>query len=304
MTTSPTDQSGPDASESAGDSVSSLLPAELLLSVLSLCCPISRLPSTCRALSASLSPGSQPQRIWFQHLAQQVIFRNPEHNPKVVNWCYSPELPHHSNNERYPSIAQIESPMSYYLKASIPADGRSIFRGGCASGLAPEPGSQLPATIFTKDFVQVLFSSAGPFAKFQRHNVETDLVAMLERIRPDEIFDDDGSGQPAFARTWHLIPDAFLLATFFIRTSQLDLLHVTLTHLRSLFPTLGAASAPFQIWSRLMLDNRTSVLAWLSNITAHSDLSMTYPTFLCSIGRYLPFKSFHACLPTRATHQP
>ncbi|ORZ35545.1 hypothetical protein BCR44DRAFT_40121 [Catenaria anguillulae PL171] len=226
-------------------------------------------------------------------------------------------------NEQYPRVAQIQSHLSFYLKARVPplpdiADLPKDWHP-FAAGIAPpwpnseSSGMSAAPSMLSARFIDWLFGKKGPFrwdAAERRADSDFDVVAELRKMRKRELDkeaymsgeddefddeslyaldsdDDDDPDRWQAAPNWRLLPDALLLAHFFIRTTQLDLLERTLVHLQSALPTLATASAPVSVWSFCMLDNRTLLRYSLSELASPSEEpSITYPTFLCLLALF------------------
>ncbi|ORZ30564.1 hypothetical protein BCR44DRAFT_40074 [Catenaria anguillulae PL171] len=213
-------------SKQAQQPMSSIVPEELLLDILSLCRPVAHLPATCQTLQASFAvPAKQPHRIWLQRQQHNLIFQSHEYARYVTKILVQ---------ERPLRRAIMVSPVSFYLKAAT----RKF-----APLVAADPGTQpSPATVLSASCIEWLFSQVGPFQNLRRQGSRVDLLSELQRARAD-LFASD-----APALTWRLVPDSLLLAAYFIRMSQLDLLQATLVHLRSLLPNLGKTLATYRDW--------------------------------------------------------
>ncbi|ORZ30543.1 hypothetical protein BCR44DRAFT_64552 [Catenaria anguillulae PL171] len=271
------------------DSPYALLPAELWLNILSLCQPSPRLPATCHlTLNAFGTPGSPTHRTWatWAHL---VIFLNPEFDPKVVNTSYnSPAKKCRDANLSYSWVAQIESRLSYYLKALAPSAIGGAYR--VATGMAPQQAApNARPTMLTQDFIEWLLGFHGPLGgRHGRADGRLDIVAEMRAIRNERSFVTSGLDRGTLEfPNWQPLCDALLLTHFFIRTSQFDLLQQTLTHVLNRYPSLATISAPISLWSHFMIDNRSHLLSDLSTLVLfHKDPSVSYPTFLCLLASF------------------
>ncbi|ORZ26834.1 hypothetical protein BCR44DRAFT_28394 [Catenaria anguillulae PL171] len=291
------------------DSPISMLPVEIILDILSLCDASSRLPATSRVTAAEFfRVGAQPHRVW----SHRLVFHNPQCDPQLVRASASLDANRGLEMNAWArQVAQIQSHFANYLKLHVPAaEGRFGFAGGMAPpALGGDPGNvveragkQGSKTMVTAEFVEWLFRHP------QAVVAGMDLVLKLIRIReksltemfptPEEVGESDGTGTmhvpsapPPASSTGvasstapkrQLLPDALLLVHFFIRTTQLDLLQLTLTRLHTRFPSLATIRLPFSMWSHFMLDNRADLrFRLLSFVQSHHDPDMTYPAFLC-----------------------
>ncbi|ORZ37125.1 hypothetical protein BCR44DRAFT_38015, partial [Catenaria anguillulae PL171] len=271
------------SSNTAMNTPHSLLPVELQLDVFALCHPSIHLPASSRTAFAAFSEGkSRVLDAWLR----RIIFLDPQYDPRIVNRGNSPAQLNHKANAQFElagqqhSVAQIESHVAYFLKANVPAEEGW---GGWAAALAPNPGDAPPVAppVITKSLLEWLFHRKNHADRAITN--EPDLVAELDRIRAE-------FGQPVQSSSWQVLPDALLLVSFFIRTSQIDLLHFSLDFLLSRFPFLGTTAAHFTLWSHFMLDNRIGLRSKLRDLANRTqgipNLTMTYPTFLCLLALF------------------
>ncbi|ORZ38303.1 hypothetical protein BCR44DRAFT_60029 [Catenaria anguillulae PL171] len=283
----------------------SILPHELWFVIFSLCKSTSHLPAAFR--SDLFKPGALPYRIW----THRIVFIDRNLYPSAGR--LSPTYRHGQLNSWYPSVAQIGSPVAHHLR------GQSERLLEASQGKTAATTSSL----VTKPLVDWLFSPSGSFGQqhqWYKDEQTWDWIAELQLVRDrlefgalseqDDEDDDDGnewsdsifpmhpaagpfpapassteSCRPCPVPNWRLIPDAFLLVTFAIHTSQVDLLESTLHHMRSALPsTFATASKPFSFWTLVMLNSLDNQRACLSEIVyLGNDPAMTYPTFLCFV---------------------